>query len=49
MTFYELIRASLLEDAEKHPYPLKTRVTDPPDSRIKTEKPDQQEAMETIR
>ena len=49
MTFYELIRASLLKDAEKHPYPLKTCVADPPDSGIKPKKPDRQETTETIR
>ncbi len=32
MTFYELIRASLLKDAEGHPYPLKGCDPVPPDN-----------------
>jgi hypothetical protein len=30
MTFYELIRASLLKDAELHPHALKGGAHDPP-------------------
>lgn len=40
MTFYELIRVSLLKDAEKHPYPLKWCKPAPPDDGKKREETD---------
>lgn len=40
MTFYELIRAGLLQDAEKHPYLLKERGSTPPDDGEKQKGPD---------
>lgn len=42
MTFYELIRAALLKDAEEHPYPLKGCDPDPPESGGQGEEPDKQ-------
>ena len=42
MTLYELIRASLLKDAEKHPYPLKGCEPAPPEDGEKREESDKQ-------
>lgn len=49
MTFYELIRAALLKDAEAHPYPLKGCDPDPPERGGQGQGPDKQTDPQRIR